>query len=135
MKHKKYLGYLLVYFGIAVLFNVVSLVRHEMDLPLLINGNPWMSINLLCLFVVLYLFGKYQLQLAFVVLSVIALITLPIRAIVPHIKAIMTHSYSAYSSELIPWIAAAINLFGFAVVSMCLIKFISTKIGSKHATR
>jgi len=135
MKFEQCLKLIVVYYVFALLFNMISLLRMQFDLAPLINGNPGLSIILLSLFIVLYLFGKYSWHKSFICLAVLGLIALPIRGITPHITAIIDQSYSLYLAEYIAWIAALINIFGVLVIVLCAINSPFLNLRKLHAIK
>lgn len=122
MSFHKTLQSMVVYYIMAVSFNVVSLMRVELDYAPLIQGNPVFSIVLLTLYLVLAYCGHKQWRWPFIGIGLFGLVALPMRGIFPHINAVFNpEKLVIYSSEAVAWIAIAINCFGFVVLILSFI--------------
>ncbi len=117
MSFQRILHLMLVYYVLALGFNLVSLVRVELGHTPLIQGNPVISIVLLTLFLFLVYCGKKQWRWPYIGIAVFGLLALPARGIIPHISALLDPSkLIIYSSESVAWIAIAINCFGLVML-------------------
>ena len=117
MAFKKTLQMMVLYYLLSVGFNVISLLRESFGNTPLIEGKPVSSIIMLTLFLVLAYSGYKHWRWPFLGIGLFGLIALPMRGIIPHIGALLEPAKQGiYSSEMIVWIALAINLFGLSVL-------------------
>ena len=117
MAFKRALQMMVLYYLLSVGFNVISLLRESFGNTPLIEGKPVASIIMLTLFLVLAYSGYKHWRWPFLGVGLFGLIALPLRGIIPHIGALLDPAKQAvYSSEIVVWIALAINLFGLSVL-------------------
>lgn len=127
MSFHRTLQLMIVYYLLAVGFNVVSLIRVEAGNAPLIQGAPVTSIILLSLYLVLAFCGYKHWRWPFLGIGLFGLLALPLRGIVPHISALFEPAkLEIYSSISVVWIAISINCFGLCVLvlSFCYAPFL-----------
>lgn len=130
------LRFIIVYYVLAMLFNIISITRVELGEVPLIDGNPVLSMVLLSLFLLLYALGRFQYQRAFLGLCVFAIILLPIQGIFPHIQALMSvDGLARYASIHVAWVALFINLFGACVVLSCFVTSPIIHVRNRHGIK